>query len=82
MFLSGTYGKNLYLQSIIIRGFFHPKYQHLHQSFFFDTFNVKCDLCVLMYTGSPHPVTKNACACVFGLDVSDEGNMLQFGEEE
>lgn len=29
-----------------------------------------------------HPVTKNARACVRGLDVSDEGDMLQFGEEE
>lgn len=29
-----------------------------------------------------HPVTQNACACVCGLDVSDEGDVVQFGEEE
>lgn len=29
-----------------------------------------------------HPVTENACACVCSLDVSDEGDVLQLGEEE
>lgn len=29
-----------------------------------------------------YPVTKNTCTCVCGLDVSDERNVLQFGEEE
>lgn len=29
-----------------------------------------------------YPVTKDACAGVRGLDVSDEGDVLQFGEEE
>lgn len=29
-----------------------------------------------------HPVTKYAGAGVGGLDVSDEGDVLQFGEEE
>lgn len=29
-----------------------------------------------------HPVMEHACACERGPNVSDKGNVLQFGEEE
>ncbi len=35
-----------------------------------------------VYVLTSYPVTENACARVCGLDVSDEGDVLQFGEEE
>ena len=36
----------------------------------------------MCYVCDSYPVTEDARACVCGPDVSDEGDVLQFGEEE